>query len=89
MAVEVGFALGVGRPMHRAALIDAAALTVALSAWSAADGCKTESGEEAVHQVLPAGGGRGREPTGKVSIHSMCPRPQLGQSRNEFPVSLW
>lgn len=50
--------------------------------WQASRGLAAE-----YHEVS---GGRARgSATGKVSITSMCPVPQRGQSRKDWPVSFW
>ena len=40
-----------------------------------------------VSHEVSAGTARGKLPAGKLSMHTMCPRPQTGQSRSEMPVS--
>lgn len=40
-------------------------------------------GQEAAHHEVSGGRGRGSAATGKVSISSMCPLPQSGQSRKD------
>ena len=40
-----------------------------------------------VSHEVSGGAARGKLPAGKLSMHTMCPRPQTGQSRSEMPVS--
>ena len=40
-----------------------------------------------VSHEVSGGAVRGKLPAGKLSMHTMCPRPQTGQSRSEMPVS--
>ena len=40
-----------------------------------------------VSHEVSGGAVRGKLPAGKLSMHTMCPRPQAGQSRSEMPVS--
>lgn len=40
-----------------------------------------------VSHEVSTGAARGKLPAAKLSMHTMCPRPQTGQSRSEMPVS--
>ena len=42
-----------------------------------------------VSHEVSGGAARGKLPAGKLSMHSMCPRPQAGQSRSDLPVRRW
>ena len=46
-------------------------------------------GQKAEHHEVSGGRARESAATGKVSITSMCPLPQRGQSRKDWPVSFW
>jgi hypothetical protein len=54
-------------------------------AWRSRAKSDGECGQVCVHGAV-GGGPRGKVPGGKVSMRTICPCPQWGQSRSDTPV---